>query len=104
MTNFLRRAAFALRFGTAKILLSRDITRESRLMFRRTVKKRVQAIAPFLRYDRDPYIVLDEGRLFWVLDAYTVTDRYPYSQPYQGWGNYVRGSVKVIVDAFPWHR
>ena len=100
LTSFLRRAAFALRFGTAKILLSRDITRDSRLMFRRTVNERVRAIAPFLRYDPDPYIVLDEGRLFWVMDAYTVTDRYPYSQPYRGWGNYVRGSVKVIVDAY----
>lgn len=100
LTNFLRRAAFALRFGTSKILLSGDITRESRLMFRRTVKERVREIAPFLRYDPDPYIVLDQGRLFWVMDAYTITDRYPYSQPYKGWGNYVRGSVKVIIDAY----
>ena len=69
-------------------------------MFRRTVNERRPGNCPLLRYDPDPYIVLDEGRLFWVMDAYTVTDRYPYSQPYRGWGNYVSGSVKVIVDAY----
>ena len=70
-------------------------------MMYRTVGERVRAIAPFFQYDRDPYIVVtDDGRLVWMLDGYTTTDRYPYSDPVRGLGNYIRNSVKVVVDAY----
>jgi uncharacterized membrane protein (UPF0182 family) len=97
----LRQAAFAIRFGELKIVLSNDLTAESRIMIYRTVGERVQKIAPFVRFDRDPYLVItDAGRLVWMLDGYTATDRYPYSDPVRGIGNYVRNSVKVTTDAY----
>lgn len=97
----LRKALFAARFGTTRILLSRDIVPGSRVMFYRRVGERVQKVAPFLRYEPDPYLVISkEGRLLWVIDAYTVSDKYPYSQPYAGADNYIRNSVKVVVDAY----
>ena len=96
----LHRLAFALRFGTTRILLSTDITSESRILFYRNIRARVQKLAPFLRYDQDPYIVIgDNGRLYWIIDAYTTSYRYPYAQP-TSWGNYIRNSVKVVIDAY----
>ncbi len=101
MSSFLRKLAFAARFGELKILLSNDLTPDSRLMMYRTVTERVRRVAPFFHYDRDPYIVVtDDGRLVWMLDGYTTTDRYPYSDPVRGVGNYIRNSVKVTVDAY----
>jgi uncharacterized membrane protein (UPF0182 family) len=98
---WLRKLAFAARFGEIKILLSNDLTADSRIMIYRAVGERVRRIAPFFRYDRDPYIVVtDDGRLVWMLDGYTTTDRYPYSDPVPGVGNYIRNSVKVTVDAY----
>ncbi len=97
--SFIRRLAFALRFGDLPILVSEYITPESRLLFRRTVQERVRAIAPFLEYDYDPYPVILDGRLYWLQDAYTVSDMYPYSRP-AGDLNYIRNSVKVVVDAY----
>jgi len=97
--NYLARLALAYRFGDVKLLLSRDIHRESRLLFARQIGTRLARIAPFLRYDRDPYLVVADGRLYWVIDAYTVTDRYPYATRY-GDINYMRNSVKVTVDAY----
>jgi len=95
----LRRLAFAYRFGDLNLVLSRDVTRDSRLLFARDIPRRVTRIAPFLTYDTDPYIVLAGGRLVWVIDAYTTTDRYPYATPAEGI-NYIRNSVKVVVDAY----
>jgi len=100
LSSPLVKALFALRFASADILLSDAVTRDSRIMVHRNIVERVQRIAPFFRYDRDPYLVLLDGRLYWIMDAYTTTGRYPYSQPYPGWGNYVRNSVKVLVDAY----
>jgi hypothetical protein len=101
ISSWLRRLAFAARFGELKIVLSDDLTPESRVMMHRTVATRVQRIAPFFRYDRDPYLVVtDEGRLVWLIDGYTQTDRYPYSEPVRGIGNYVRNAVKATVDAY----
>ena len=101
ITSWLRRLAFAARFGEPKIVLSDDLTPESRILMYRTVTERVQRIAPFFRYDRDPYLVVtDDGRLVWMLDGYTSTDRYPYSDPVPGMGNYLRNSVKVTIDAY----
>lgn len=96
----LRRLAFTLRFGDLPILLSRELTGESRILFRRNIRERVEAIAPFFRYDPDPYLVVAGGRLFWILDAYVATNRFPYAAPVAGWGNYVRNPVKVVVDAY----
>ncbi|AZR72708.1 hypothetical protein BBF96_04455 [Anoxybacter fermentans] len=98
--NFWRRLVFAFKYSTMKILLSGDITPESRIMFDRNIMTRVKKIAPFLKYDNDPYIVINDGKLYWIIDAYTITNMYPYSEPVRGWGNYVRNSVKAVVDAY----
>ena len=95
------RLAFAVRFKDLNLILSNYITHESRIMFRRQVRDRVSAIAPFLQYDSDPYLVVSEGRLYWVLDAYTTTDMYPYSaQEGRARINYIRNSVKAVVDSY----
>ena len=94
-----RRLAFAYRFGDLRLLLSRDISSASRILFAREVTQRVRRVAPFLGYDRDPYVVLAEGRLKWIIDAYATSDRYPYATPFAGI-NYIRNSVKVVVDAY----
>jgi uncharacterized membrane protein (UPF0182 family) len=100
LLSLARRLAFALHFKSLSLLLSSDITADSRVMFRRRIQERLGAIAPFLSFDRDPYMVISKGRLYWLCDAYTETDRYPYSQPVPGLGNYVRNSVKAVVDAY----
>jgi len=101
LSSWLRKLAFATRFAEIKILLSNDLTDESRIMMFRAVAQRVSQIAPFFRYDRDPYVVVtSDGRLVWMLDGYTTTDRYPYSDPVPGIGNYIRNSVKATVDAY----
>jgi len=101
LSSFLRKVAFAMRFGEIKILLSNDLTDQSRIMMYRTVTQRVRQIAPFFKFDRDPYMVIDDdGRQIWMLDGYTTTDRYPYSDPVPGVGNYIRNSVKVTIDAY----
>jgi uncharacterized membrane protein (UPF0182 family) len=101
VASFLRKLVFAARFGELKVLLSDDLTVESRIMIYREIGERVRRAAPFLRFDRDPYIVVTEdGQLVWMIDAYTTTDRYPYAEPVRGVGNYIRNSVKVTVDAY----
>jgi hypothetical protein len=100
ISNILRKSIFALRFNTMKILLSDDINDQSQIMYERNIHQRVRKAAPFLQYDSDPYIVNADGRLFWIYDAYTTTGLYPYSQPYNSRENYVRNSIKVVVDAY----
>ncbi len=96
-----RRLAFAWSFGDANILISGSIDGDSRILFRRLIQDRVTELAPFLALDQDPYVVIGrDGRLYWIQDAYTVTDRYPYSQPHGAGHNYVRNSVKVVIDAY----
>ena len=95
-----RQLLFATRFADMKLLLSDDLMSESRVLFHRNVAERLTRVAPFLHFDRDPYIVISEGRLFWIADAYTASDRYPYSQPVSGGINYIRNSVKAVVDAY----
>jgi uncharacterized membrane protein (UPF0182 family) len=103
ISSFWRRLAFAIKFSDLQVLLTRYITPQSRIMFNRNIHSRVATIAPFLRYDRDPYLIISEGRLLWIQDAYTITDLYPYSDP-TGSGfnkfNYIRNSAKVVVDAY----
>jgi uncharacterized membrane protein (UPF0182 family) len=99
--SLLKKVLFAARFKTEKILLSSDITAESRILYNRNINERVKAVAPFLRFDGDPYMVVDEkGRLFWIIDAYTSSERLPYSKPLKGGVNYLRNSVKAVVDAY----
>jgi len=100
-----RRLLIALDRGDiGKLPFSDDVTAESRLLMRRNVRERAAALAPFLVFDGDPYIVLgDDGRLSWIMDAFTVSDRYPYARPYELESrrvNYVRNSVKAVIDAY----
>ena len=85
-----------------RILLSQDLTSESRILFHQQIQERVKKIAPFITFDRDAYIVIAQGgRLFWIVDGYTNSDRFPYSEPLRRQGtNYVRNSVKAVVDAY----
>ena len=98
--NLLQRLLFSLRFRSYEILVSSQVTQESRVIFHRNISDRVSTIAPFLQYDADPYLVIADGRLFWIRDAYTVTDGYPYSTPVTNGVNYIRNSVKVVIDAY----
>ena len=99
--SFLKKALFAAKFRTEKILLSSDITSESRVIYNRNINERIRTIAPFLRFDGDPYMIVDgKGGLKWMIDAYTYSDRLPYSKPLRGGVNYMRNSVKTVVDAY----
>jgi uncharacterized membrane protein (UPF0182 family) len=94
-----RRSLFGTRFGDMKLLLSNEIQPESRVLFDRNIAERLAKVAPFLHFDSDPYLVISEGRLFWMCDAYTESDLYPNAQP-SGEINYIRNSVKAVVDAY----
>jgi uncharacterized membrane protein (UPF0182 family) len=95
------RGLFAYYFNDPNLLLSSYITTDSRIMIRRNIGERVQTIAPFLRLDHDPYLVISNGRMFWMQDAYTVSSYFPSAQPAQDQDiNYIRNSVKVIIDAY----
>ncbi len=100
--NLLNRIMFAFKEGKLNFLLSQDINSESKVLINREIKARVQKVAPFLIYDEDPYIVTADGRLYWIIDAYTTSSRYPYSEPIDEKTNinYLRNSVKVVIDAY----
>jgi uncharacterized membrane protein (UPF0182 family) len=98
--GFFRRLLFAIRFRSTDTLLSPALTSESRVLMHRRIEERVARIAPFLTFERDPYIAIEGGRLIWVQDAYTTTARYPYSTPIGTGLNYIRNSVKVTIDAY----
>jgi uncharacterized membrane protein (UPF0182 family) len=99
--GLLRRLVFAAYFRSLKVLLSSDIRSDSRALYIRNIRERARMALPFLRFDGDPYLVVDDaGRLRWILDAYTATTRYPYSQGLRNGINYMRNSVKVVIDAF----
>lgn len=97
--GFFQRLLLALRFKSSQLLLSPALTADSRVLFHRTIRERANTLMPLLWYDSDPYIVIAEGRLIWILDAYTWDDQFPYSDPHNGL-NYIRNSVKVTVDAY----
>jgi uncharacterized membrane protein (UPF0182 family) len=94
-----RRLLLSLYLRDFSMLLSNDFTPETRVLLVRNILRRVSKIAPFFRYDRDPYLVIHEGRMKWILDGYTASDRYPYSEQIRDVGNYMRNPVKVVVDA-----
>ena len=107
--GILNRMAWSVRLGDANLVLSSDLSSKSRILFRRNIRERVQKLAPFLNWDNDPYLVVDNGAMVWMMDGYTVTDRYPYSKPTAvGTGmqdvdqvfNYIRNSVKAVVNAY----
>ena len=103
--NGLNRLLFALDNGSIKLLFSNNVKSDSRIVFNRNIIKRLNTIAPFLTYDADPYLVFNEkdGKLYWIVDAYTTTMNYPYSRPYNFNNkkvNYINNSVKVVVDAY----
>ncbi|MGH7928963.1 MAG: UPF0182 family protein, partial [Candidatus Binatia bacterium] len=100
--SFWRKLVFSAQQTTLRILLSQDIKPESRIILHSQIHERVKKIAPFLSFDRDAYpVIAQDGRLFWIIDAYTMSNRYPYSEP-QGAGqfNYIRNSVKAVIDAY----
>ncbi|MGB2856525.1 MAG: UPF0182 family protein, partial [Dehalococcoidia bacterium] len=101
LASFFRRAAYAWQLGDLNILISGEINSESRVLYYRNIQERVKHIVPFLRIDDDPYLVItEEGRLVWIQDAYTWNDKYPYSEPLADGTNYIRNSVKAVVDAY----
>lgn len=102
LDNFLKRLAFAIRLGDANVLLSDEITSETKVQINREIQRRIRTITPFLWLDTDPYIVLtDEGRLFWIQDAFSYSTRFPYATPDQATGiNYIRNTVKITIDAY----
>ena len=119
LNSFWRKMVYMLKFNNEiNFVLPGEISSTSRILYNRNIKKRIHKIAPFLRYDGDPYIVIHNGKLVWMIDAYTITHRYPYSvsmrefdderrrqlanaqQDDESWGNYIRNSVKVVVDAY----
>ncbi len=106
LSNIVRRAAFALRFGSLDPLISGQINSNTKLLMERDIRARVTKLAPFLQFDADPYPVVLGNRTLWIMDGYTTTDQYPYGQALGGEGslsssfNYLRNSVKVTVDAY----
>ncbi len=114
LDSFFKKLLFAIKFNSLKIILSNDITEDSRIMYYRDISTRMEKLLPFLKFDKDPYLVItNEGRLKWIADAYTLSNRYPYSQsiadanPVQSDGfiiqqrlNYIRNSAKVVMDAY----
>jgi uncharacterized membrane protein (UPF0182 family) len=101
VNSFWRKLLYSAHYATLRVALSDDITNDSRILYYRQIEDRVKKIAPFITFDRDPYLVIAQGgRLFWIVDGYTTSDRYPYSEPTGRLGNYIRNSVKAVVDAY----
>ncbi len=96
-----RRFVFAARFGSTNLFFSQDITGQSRILYNRDIRTRAQKAFPYLTFDRDPYLVVAaDGTLKWILDGYTTTDHYPYSAALSDGTDYMRNSVKVVIDAY----
>ncbi|MBN2822206.1 MAG: UPF0182 family protein [Coriobacteriia bacterium] len=100
MGGLVTRAAFALRFSAPQLLFSSYITPDSQVLFRRSLAERIDALAPWLMRDGDPYPTIIDGRVVWIVDGYTTSSRFPYSEPVYGDLNYMRNSVKITVDAY----
>jgi uncharacterized membrane protein (UPF0182 family) len=106
LNSLWQRALFAIYLKDWRVLVTREFTPQTKLLFRRNINQRIRAIAPFLTYDRDPYLVAadsntspTQNNLYWIVDAYTTSNHYPYSDPVEG-VNYIRNSVKVVIDAY----
>ncbi|MDA0351228.1 MAG: UPF0182 family protein [Chloroflexi bacterium] len=99
LSSFARRFALAWELGDTNLMISGQINSDSRLLIHRSIQNRIDKVAPFLVLDQDPYMVILDGRIIWIQSAYTVSDRFPYSQQSRGSVNYIRDSVKIVVDA-----
>ena len=106
LSNVWRKLVIARQFDGLRLFISKYFTPESRVMLRRNIVERVQTLAPFLTFDRDPYIVADGDHYSYILDGYTTSGTYPYSEAYRGTlanfrgRNYIRNSVKAVIDAY----
>ena len=100
MGNYFTRLLWSARLGDPYILLNKNVTPQTRLLYRRNIRERMARVLPFLSLDNDPYLVLAGGKMYWMQDAYTTTDRYPYSAKSDVGLNYIRNSVKITVDAY----
>ena len=100
ISGLFNRILFAWRFTDLNILITGAITEDSQILFYRDIQERVSHLAPFLELDADPYVVVADGKLYWVQDAYTISDRFPYSEPTPSGFNYIRNSVKAVIDAY----
>ena len=100
--NLLTRLMFSVRERSLKMLVSGNIKGDSKILINRNIMTRVKTIMPYLDYDKDPYMATVDGKLYWIVDAYTATNKYPYSQPYSSDTDvdYVRNSIKVVIDAY----
>lgn len=100
--NPLNRFMFAVKERSLKLLVSGNVKSTSKILINRNIKERVKQIMPYLEYDKSPYMVTVDGKLYWIIDAYTYTNRYPYSEPFSDTSdtNYIRNSVKVVIDAY----
>lgn len=101
--NLLNRILFSVREGSMNLLVSSNVNSDSRIIINRNIKDRVEKLMPYLSYEKDPYMTVVNGKLYWIVDAYTTSSYYPYSEPYSGEvgsTNYIRNSVKVVVDAY----
>ena len=100
VSSFFRKLIFAVYFKERDIFFTTQTNAKSRMQFRRNIVERIKTLTPFFVLDKDPYIVATSQRLYWIQDAYTVSNRYPYSQPSNDQINYIRNSVKIVVDAY----
>jgi len=104
LSGIIQRLIYAIKFRSVELLVSGSLDSDSRILMNRNILERADTVAPFISYDSDPYIVVSEGRLFWIIDAYTTTDKFPYSATIQTSEyekfNYIRNSVKVVIDAY----
>jgi uncharacterized membrane protein (UPF0182 family) len=100
LDSLVKKVAFAVADQDPNLLLTSYLTPSSRILYNRDISDRLSTLAPFLYQDPDPYLVVSNGHLYWIQDAYTVTDAYPYSTPYRDGFNYVRNSVKAVTDAY----
>ena len=100
VSGFWRRLLFSFYYHDINLLVTENIVPGSRILLRRNINQRLATLAPFLNQDRDPYMVVHDGGLYWIVDCYTVSDHYPYSQRNSDQINYIRNSVKVVVDAY----
>ncbi|HJO02249.1 MAG TPA: UPF0182 family protein, partial [Candidatus Woesearchaeota archaeon] len=98
LSNILKKAIFSTKLGSLNLFISSAVTKESKVLLNRDIIERATALAPFLQYDTDPYVVINDGKLFWIIDAYTTSNEFPYSENIGI--NYIRNAVKVVIDAY----
>ena len=100
--NLINKLMFSIRERSVNLLVSGNVNNDSKILINRNISERVKEIMPYLQYDDDPYMITVDGKLYWIIDAYTSSNRYPYSEPYSSNSdtNYIRNSVKVVIDAY----